>query len=273
MSLPPSGCTATTPRCRSWPRARRSTGTSGLMSATIGRLAAVIRRRHSITPRATDGSEHPTRHLQGFTGILQADAYSGYNELYDASRAQGPVIAGTVLGPCQAAVLRARGYRRQCAARQERRGDLADRLGGGQAHRCPVRHRARYQRTKRRRAAAGALRNRARRCWRHWKAGCASSALGCRTRPRSPSQSTTCCAAWDRFARFLDDGRICLTNNAAERALRGFALGRKSWLFAGSERGADRAALMATLIQKPPPSILICCFATPRNAIGFSGTC
>ena len=46
----------------------------------------------------------------------------------------------------------------------------------------------------------------------------------------------------------LDDGRICLTNNAAERALRGFALGRKSWLFAGSERGADRAAAMTTLI-------------------------
>src|SRR5262249_59381091 len=54
---------------------------------------------------------------------------------------------------------------------------------------------------------------------------------------------------WDRFVRFIDDGRICLTNNAAERALRGFALGRKSWLFAGSERGADRAAVMATLIQ------------------------
>jgi hypothetical protein len=54
---------------------------------------------------------------------------------------------------------------------------------------------------------------------------------------------------WDRFIRFLDDGRICLTNNAAERALRGFALGRKSWLFAGSERGADRAAVMATLIM------------------------
>ncbi len=54
---------------------------------------------------------------------------------------------------------------------------------------------------------------------------------------------------WDRFAAFLDDGRICLTNNAAERALRGFALGRKSWLFAGSERGADRAAAVATLIM------------------------
>jgi hypothetical protein len=54
---------------------------------------------------------------------------------------------------------------------------------------------------------------------------------------------------WDRFASFLDDGRACLSNNAAERALRGFALGRKAWLFAGSDRGAERAAAMATLIQ------------------------
>ena len=54
---------------------------------------------------------------------------------------------------------------------------------------------------------------------------------------------------WSGFTTFLDDGRICLTNNAAERALRGFALGRKSWLFAGSDRGADRAAFMTTLIM------------------------
>ena len=56
-------------------------------------------------------------------------------------------------------------------------------------------------------------------------------------------------ALTDRFAAFLDDGRICLTNNAAERALRGFALDRKAWLFAGSDRGAERAAAMATLIE------------------------
>ena len=53
---------------------------------------------------------------------------------------------------------------------------------------------------------------------------------------------------WDAFARFLDDGRICLTNNAAERALRGIALGRKAWLFAGSPRGGERAAFMYSLI-------------------------
>ncbi|WP_145912884.1 IS66 family transposase, partial [Acetobacter tropicalis] len=48
----------------------------------------------------------------------------------------------------------------------------------------------------------------------------------------------------DMFTRFLHDGRICLTNNAAERALRGIALGRKAWLFAGSDRGGERAAAM-----------------------------
>jgi len=54
---------------------------------------------------------------------------------------------------------------------------------------------------------------------------------------------------WERFARLIEEGRICLTNYAAERALRGFALGRKSWLFAGSERGTNRAPVMVTLIM------------------------
>ena len=53
---------------------------------------------------------------------------------------------------------------------------------------------------------------------------------------------------WPAFTRFLADGRICLSNNAAERALRGIALGRRSWLFAGSDRGGERAAAMYTLI-------------------------
>ena len=53
---------------------------------------------------------------------------------------------------------------------------------------------------------------------------------------------------WPAFTRFLDDGRICLSNNAAERALHGIALGRRAWLFAGSDRGGERAAAIYTLI-------------------------
>ena len=51
-----------------------------------------------------------------------------------------------------------------------------------------------------------------------------------------------------RPSLFTDDGRICITNNAVERALRGAALGRKTWLFAGSPRGGDRAGFMYSLI-------------------------
>lgn len=53
---------------------------------------------------------------------------------------------------------------------------------------------------------------------------------------------------WDAFTRFLTDGRVCLSNNAAERALRGIALGRKSWLIAGSDRGGQREATIISLI-------------------------
>ena len=53
---------------------------------------------------------------------------------------------------------------------------------------------------------------------------------------------------WDAFARFLDDGRLCMSNNAAERELRTVALGRKNWTFAGSDEGGRRAAAIYSLI-------------------------
>jgi transposase len=54
---------------------------------------------------------------------------------------------------------------------------------------------------------------------------------------------------WRAFTRFLDDGRICLSNNAAERAVRGIAVGRRNWTFAGSDSGGRRAAAIYTLIE------------------------
>jgi transposase len=58
-----------------------------------------------------------------------------------------------------------------------------------------------------------------------------------------------CLTRWTAFTRFLDDGRICLSNNAAERAVRGVAVGRKNWTFAGSDSGGHRAAAILTLIE------------------------
>ena len=57
-----------------------------------------------------------------------------------------------------------------------------------------------------------------------------------------------CLKRWNAFTRFLDDGRLCMSNNAAERELRAVALGRKNWTFAGSDEGGRRAAAIYTLI-------------------------
>jgi len=54
---------------------------------------------------------------------------------------------------------------------------------------------------------------------------------------------------WDAFTRFLDDGRFCMSNNAAERAVRGIAVGRRNWTFCGSDSGGRRAAAIYTLIE------------------------
>lgn len=54
---------------------------------------------------------------------------------------------------------------------------------------------------------------------------------------------------WEVFARFLQDGRLCLSNNAAERSIRGIAVGRRNWTFAGSDRGGERAAAIYTLME------------------------
>jgi transposase len=54
---------------------------------------------------------------------------------------------------------------------------------------------------------------------------------------------------WRAFTRFLDDGRLCMSNNAAERAVRGIAVGRRNWTFCGSDSGGHRAAAIYTLIE------------------------
>jgi transposase len=191
--------------------------------------------------------EHPARHLHGFAGILQADAYSGYNELYDPSRPQGPITAAL------------------CWAHARRQFfELADiaanaRRGKNAAAISPIALEA----IKRidalfdiERGINGQSAEERLRVRREQSAPLVAALEAWLREQRSRLSRSSAVAEpidymlrrWNRFARFLDDGRICLTNNAAERALRGFALGRKSWLFAGSERGADRAAVMTTLI-------------------------
>ncbi len=166
--------------------------------------------------------EHPVQHLQAFTGILQADAYSGYNELADiAANARRGKNAAAISPVALAAVKRI-----------DALFDIERDINGLSAE---ERLRVRQEQSAPLLAALEA--------WLREE----HSRL---SRSASVAQPIDyMLKRWDRFARFIEDGRVCLTNNAAERALRGFALGRKSWLFAGSERGADRAAAMATLIM------------------------
>jgi len=190
--------------------------------------------------------EHPARHLQSYTSILQADAYSGYNGLYDGARLQGLITTAL----CWAHARR-KFFELADVAANPRRGkkaispialeavkridalfDIERSINGVSA---AERLEARRQRSA---PLLADLKD-----WLHKeRAGLSRSASV--TKPIDYMLKR-----WDRFAGLLDDGRICLSNNAAERALRGFALGRKSWLFAGSERGADRAAAITTLIM------------------------
>jgi transposase len=192
--------------------------------------------------------EHPVRHLHGFTGILQADAYSGYNELYDPSRAPGPITAALCWAHArrqffELADIAANARRGKSAAvispialeAVKRIDALFDIERGINGQSAEQRLRVRKERSA---PLVAALETWLRE--QRSRLSSASSVAG-------PIDYML--RRWDRFVRFLHDGRICLTNNAAERALRGFALGRKSWLFAGSERGAERAAVMATLIM------------------------
>jgi len=192
--------------------------------------------------------EHPRDHLASYTGILQADAYAGYNELFKPGRAAGPVTRALcwaharrkffVLADVATQVKRKPGLAPvvsplalEAVTRIDQIFDIERGINGKAAdERLAVRQRlvaslaAELEQWLREQRAKLARHNPV--------AGAIDYML----------------KDWTAFTRFLTDGRICLTNNAAERALRGIALGRKSWLFAGSDRGGQRAAFMYSLI-------------------------
>lgn len=195
--------------------------------------------------------EHPQAHLASWAGILQADAYGGYGELYAPGRLPTPVIEAGCFAHARRKFFELADV--ASAARKKSRGEHAGMIypialeavqridalfdverainGKDAAERLAVRRElsapltaelhtwltAQLARLSRNHDLAKAINYMLRR--------------------------------WDAFARFLDDGRVCLTNNAAERALRCVPLGRKAWLFCGSDRGGQRAAVIYTLIQ------------------------
>jgi transposase len=182
------------------------------------------------------GGEHPMRHLAGYCGILQADAYGGFNDLYAAGRKPGPIVEAA------------------CWAHGRRKlFELADVAKAPLAIEAVRRIDAIFNVER----AINGLSPAQRSAIRQIRVAPLVASLGQWMRAERGRLSRHADVAramdymlrrWAAFTRFLDDGRICLTNNAAERALRGVALGRKSWLFAGSDRGGERAATMYSLI-------------------------
>jgi transposase len=192
--------------------------------------------------------EHPERHLSGYAGILQADAFDGYNRLYLPDRKPGLIVEALCWSHA-----RRKFFELADIAANARRGKNAPPISPI-ALEAVKRIDALFDIEREINGLTAEARLRAR---RKESAALVAGLEGWMRAERAKLSRHAAVAKaidymltrWGAFARFLHDGRICLTNNAAERALRGLALGRKSWLFAGSERGAERAASMYTLIQ------------------------
>jgi transposase len=193
-----------------------------------------------------DGA-HPERHLAGYSGILQADAYAGFNGLYKPERPGGPITEA----PCWAHARRKLFELADIASKaRNKTSAVISPIAFAAVQKFDAVFAAE-------RSINGLLPAERLAARRKDVAPLVDDLIAWMTRERAKlSRHNDVAKAMDymlkrldAFTRFLDDGRICLTNNAAERALRGIALGRKAWLFAGSDRGGERAAIMVTLIQ------------------------
>ncbi len=194
--------------------------------------------------------EHPQAHLAGYAGILQADAYDGYNRLYLPDRKPGPIREAAcwvhARRPFFAMADIEENARRKASGKKEiplspiaievvRRIDALFAIerainGKSAAERLAVRQAES-------RPLVEAL---------HAYLSAEVSKL---SRGHDLAKAIQyMLKRWPAFTLFLEDGRVCMSNNAAERSLRGVALGRKSWLFCGSDRGGQRAAAMYSLI-------------------------
>jgi transposase len=176
--------------------------------------------------------EHPQAHLSNFTGTLQADGYAGFDPIYQAGRIQEAA--------CWAHVRR-KFYDLVTAHKSPVAGEALERIGALYAVEKEIRGRSPEER----RAVRGTRARPLLESLKQWLEA---------TLSKLSRKSDTALAVryalgrWEALLRYLDDGHIEIDNNAAERALRTVALGRKNYLFAGSDAGGERAAAIYGLI-------------------------
>ena len=176
--------------------------------------------------------EHPERHLEKFRGTLQADAYAGFNQLYENGRIQQAA--------CWAHVRRKFYDLEQAHASPVAR-EALERIGALYGIEETIRGKPPDERRAVRQAQSKPLLD----SLRQWFEATLSKL--------SRKSETTVAiryalSRWDALVRYIEDGHIEIDNNAAERSLRGVALGRKNYLFAGSDTGGERAAVIYSLI-------------------------
>jgi transposase len=175
--------------------------------------------------------EHPRRHLNQFSGTLQADGYAGFHHLYDTGRIQEAA--------CWAHVRR-KFFDIQTAHHSSIAAEAIERIAALYAIESEVRGKPSEQRRELRQSRARPLIDELQR----WL----EKALTTLSRKSETAVAIRyALSRWTALCRYVDDGHIEIDNNAAERALRAVCLGRKNFLFAGSDDGGERAAAIYTL--------------------------
>lgn len=175
---------------------------------------------------------YPQQHLKDFIGTLQADGYGGFTKIYEK---------GTVKEASCWAHARRNFFDLYEAQKSPIAAEALERIEALYAIEREIRGQAADQRRDVRRARSRPLLD-------------AMKSWFTQTLKRISQKSETAVAIryaltrWEALIRYCDDGRIEIDNNAAERALRCVALGRKNYLFAGSDAGGERAAAIYSLI-------------------------
>jgi transposase len=175
--------------------------------------------------------ERPKAHLAPFTGVLQADAYAGFDRLY-GERIQEAA--------CWAHVRR-KFYDIHVAHASPIAAEALDRIGRLYGIETEIRGRPPDERAAVRQARAGPELE-ALHAWLH------TTVTQLSKKSELAVAIRYALSRWSALTRYRDDGRLEIDNNAAERALRAVALGRKNWLFAGSDEGGERAAAIYSLL-------------------------
>jgi hypothetical protein len=176
--------------------------------------------------------EHPARHLNNYRGILQADGYAGFNRLYET----GAIVEAA----CWAHVRRKFFELHESHASPVAK-EALERIAQLYGIEKEIRGRLPEERREVRQASSRPLLE--------------AMHLWLKTTMSKLSRKSELAKAifyalerWSALARFVEDGRIEMDNNAAERALRAVAVGRKNYLFAGSDAGGERAAAIYSLL-------------------------